>query len=336
MNHVISVIVPVYNAEQWLERCIDSVLVQTYTDLELILVDDGSTDSSATIIDKYARMDVRVRPIHQKNGGVSTARNVGLAAAVGEYIVFIDADDELYTPDTLERNVQFLIDDPETDIVTMPQYRESEEINPSSRKLLTKPLQFEAKVIMDKREMFLNWYTGRIIDSVYHGKVYRRNLFDGWHFTEDLIFTEDTYHIPDFCERVRKIKVSGVGGYVYKFNECSAIHTRFTPKKRRDQFKTQIRLCRYIRNFSEVEREESHLYISALVNAYYLWGTEYYDEALEDLKHLSKERRGAGIKCPTSAFQRTLNMITTILGFRLGIDAQRVFSNFLLKCRSVK
>lgn len=89
----ISVIIPVYNVEVFLDKCMDSVLNQTFTDFEILLIDDGSTDTSGSICDKYARADKRVKVFHQKNGGVSAARNVGLKAAVGEWITFIDPDD---------------------------------------------------------------------------------------------------------------------------------------------------------------------------------------------------------------------------------------------------
>lgn len=79
----ISVIVPVYNAERWLRRCVDSILAQTFTDFELLLIDDGSTDASPAICDSYAAYDPRVRALHKPNGGVSSARNVGLSAIGG-------------------------------------------------------------------------------------------------------------------------------------------------------------------------------------------------------------------------------------------------------------
>ena len=91
-----SIIVPVYNAEQWLERCVDSIVAQTYTDWELLLVDDGSTDRSGTICDRYAASDPRIQAIHKPNGGVSSARNLGLDHAQGEWITFADADDFTY------------------------------------------------------------------------------------------------------------------------------------------------------------------------------------------------------------------------------------------------
>ena len=89
----ISVIVPVYNTEKYLHRCIDSILAQTFTDFELLLIDDGSKDNSGAICDEYAAKDQRVRVFHKKNGGVSSARNLGLDNAQGEWITFVDSDD---------------------------------------------------------------------------------------------------------------------------------------------------------------------------------------------------------------------------------------------------
>ena len=92
-NPLISVIVPVYNVEAWLPRCVDSILSQTYENLEILLVDDGSTDDSGLICEEYAKKDTRIRVIHKENGGLSSARNSGLDAASGEYIGFVDSDD---------------------------------------------------------------------------------------------------------------------------------------------------------------------------------------------------------------------------------------------------
>lgn len=89
----ISVIIPVYNVEKYLERCLDSVLNQSFHDIEVICVDDGSTDSSSEILDRYAVKDTRIRVIHQENRGIAAARNVGLDAATGRYISFLDSDD---------------------------------------------------------------------------------------------------------------------------------------------------------------------------------------------------------------------------------------------------
>lgn len=98
---MISIIVPIYNVEKYLEHCIESVLNLTYRDFELILVDDGSTDNSGTICDRYASHDNRIRVFHKANGGVSSARNMGLGQARGEYITFVDGDDFIH-PQMLE------------------------------------------------------------------------------------------------------------------------------------------------------------------------------------------------------------------------------------------
>ena len=95
MRPKISVIVPVYKAEKYLHRCVDSILSQTFTDFELLLINDGSPDNSGTICDEYAQKDSRVRVFHKENGGVSSARNLGLRKANGEYITFVDSDDHI-------------------------------------------------------------------------------------------------------------------------------------------------------------------------------------------------------------------------------------------------
>lgn len=100
MNPLISVIIPVYRVEDYLRECVDSVINQTYKNLEIILVDDGSPDNCGKICDEYAQKDERVRVIHKKNGGLSDARNVGIAQSSGEYLMFVDSDD-LLTEDSI-------------------------------------------------------------------------------------------------------------------------------------------------------------------------------------------------------------------------------------------
>lgn len=102
MGALVSVIIPVYNAEKYLCDCVDSVLAQTYTELEILLIDDGSKDASGNICDEYAAKDSRIRVIHKQNGGASTARNAGLDAAKGDYIYFVDSDDYI-AEDTVEK-----------------------------------------------------------------------------------------------------------------------------------------------------------------------------------------------------------------------------------------
>jgi len=115
MNNSVSICVPVYNAEKYLKRCVDSLLNQTYRNLEIVLVNDGSTDSCGLICDEYARLDSRVVVVHKDNGGEASARNAGLRAAKGDYIMFIDNDDE-YLPNAVELLIDAIKSD-EVDLV---------------------------------------------------------------------------------------------------------------------------------------------------------------------------------------------------------------------------
>lgn len=90
---LISVIIPVYNVEKYLRRCVESVMLQTYKDIEILLIDDGSTDGSGQICDELAYKDRRIHVFHKENGGVSSARNLGIERACGDYICFVDSDD---------------------------------------------------------------------------------------------------------------------------------------------------------------------------------------------------------------------------------------------------
>ncbi len=93
MDELISVIIPCYIVEMYIDRCLKSVLNQTYQEIEIILVDDGSTDNTGMICDRYSTVDERIKVIHKENGGLSSARNAGLARATGKYIGFVDSDD---------------------------------------------------------------------------------------------------------------------------------------------------------------------------------------------------------------------------------------------------
>lgn len=121
MNPSVSVIVPVYNAKEYLGRCVDSILGQEYTDFELILIDDGSQDGSGDLCDAYAEKDERVRVLHKENGGVSAARNLAMKIARGTYLQFADSDDWI-TPDATKLLVR-MAEDEGSDLVISDFYR---------------------------------------------------------------------------------------------------------------------------------------------------------------------------------------------------------------------
>ena len=121
MDELISVIIPVYNVQAYLVRCVDSVINQSYDNLEIILVDDGSSDNSSQICDELALKDRRIKVIHKTNGGLSDARNVGLEKSVGDYILFVDSDDFIHQE--MVEKMYGIIQKNETDIVVCGIYR---------------------------------------------------------------------------------------------------------------------------------------------------------------------------------------------------------------------
>ena len=127
----ISVIIPVYNVEKYLYRCVDSVLGQTYYNIEVILIDDGSTDSSPEICDEYQKRDKRVKVIHKKNSGAASSRNIGLSSAKGDYIAFIDSDD--YIELDMYENMMKINEEYNCDIVLCDCYKE----NKTKREIFT-------------------------------------------------------------------------------------------------------------------------------------------------------------------------------------------------------
>lgn len=186
-HYKLSIITPIYNLQEYLDRCIQSILAQKYSDFELILVDDGSTDRSAEIIDSYAERDRRIKVVHKANGGVSSARNKGLEVAHGEWIFFCDGDDELYE-DSLELMMSKTIEN-DIDFV-MFGYETYDENN---KKVYSMPDRKEALITADEglRYMFrprYHKYWGFV-----HTKLFRRECISksNLRFVENIYFNED-------------------------------------------------------------------------------------------------------------------------------------------------
>ena len=138
-NYKVSIIIPVYNREEYLDRCISSMINQTFSNIEIILINDGSTDGSAEICDSYAQKDSRITVIHKPNGGVSSARNAGLEIMTGDYLCFCDSDD-YFAPEMVEKSLkQILAED--ADMCTFNSYHND---NPSERKFF--PVNIEIEV----------------------------------------------------------------------------------------------------------------------------------------------------------------------------------------------
>lgn len=210
MKDIISVIVPVYNVETYLSTCLDSILRQSYGQLEIIIVDDGSTDQSGMICDEYEKKDSRIKVIHQKNGGAAKAKNTGLSVATGEYLSFVDSDDYL-EPLAYEIMLSYL-EKYQADVV-QASFRNCYIDKQVACRTLKEIKMFETEEFLQRYTV--DWTCGLLWD-----KLYCRRLFDGIKFEEghkidDEFFTyqgvmnaKKIIHIPDLVYNYRKRKSS--------------------------------------------------------------------------------------------------------------------------------
>ena len=227
----VSVIVPVYNTEKNLSRCIDSILGQSFSDFELLLVDDGSPDGCGAICDSYAQKDSRVRVFHKENGGVSSARNVGLDNARGEWITFVDSDDEL-----LSDGLKVLVDNISDDVdMVMGGHLECEE----NGKLLTKVLE-EKTLVLSKEESIMSLYNGYGPFYFYSGyaafRLFRNQIIQKQHirFDTEIAIKEDTLFVLQYlCRSNGIVRMTTFPVYMYYHRVGSAMikpKTVFNPK----------------------------------------------------------------------------------------------------------
>ncbi|MBO5510512.1 MAG: glycosyltransferase family 2 protein [Clostridia bacterium] len=219
---LISVIIPAYNAESWIGEACQSVLEQTYENWELIIVDDGSCDRTYEIVCELAERYPSVRPIHTENGGVSRARNLGLAEAKGEYITLLDADDRL-TPQALEAMYASL-QEHHADIaigwaVNMTQEGELTEC----------PYKKEKKLLMGEESLE---YSLRDHPSMYAawGKLYKRSFLSDIHFIEGRRIHEDTYFVFQCCLRQPRVILLEDIVLQYRSTTSSASRAAFSDK----------------------------------------------------------------------------------------------------------
>ncbi len=221
----ISVIVPVYKVEPYIHQCIDSILAQTYTVFELILVDDGSPDNCGLICDEYAKQDDRIRVIHQENQGLSAARNAGINIAKGECLTFIDSDD-LITENYLERLYQLLIEyHAEISVCDMYSFQDGEEF-PDGTSYGEDEIS-----LMTGRDACLSIYRmdGRV-PIMACGKLYCAKLFTDIRYPVGLIH-EDDATTPKLLYRAKKVVIASDKLYGYRTRPDSITGRAFTAKR---------------------------------------------------------------------------------------------------------
>lgn len=214
---LLSIIIPVYNVERYIERCVNSIINQSYQNFELIIIDDGSIDGSSKILDVLSSNDNRIQVYHVKNGGVSRARNLGLSFSKGEFIAFVDADDivknEMYTKmisiaqtenyDMVQCNYEDLYEDGNV-------FQHNE--------IGTLAIENEDDMIIACME--------RVISANIFTKLFRKKTINSIYFDESIKYAEDLKFVVDCCEASKKIKLIELVGYQYFQRNDSADHKK--------------------------------------------------------------------------------------------------------------
>ncbi|ETI67556.1 glycosyltransferase family 2 protein [Neobacillus vireti] len=287
MKPVISIIVPVYNLEAYLEKCIKSIIIQTIKNIEVILINDGSTDESGVICDSYASMDCRIKVIHKKNGGLSSARNAGMKIASGEYIGFVDGDD--YVDRNMFGELYWLCENTNSDISICKFGRELNEN--LSNEMTEKPFCEE----MDKIEAMRQLFKGELYRFSVCNKLFKKSCFENIVFPEGRIH-EDLSTTYKLFSNANKVVYTNYIGYIYVKRDNSILASRFNEKRldaftgweeilafmkqKYPQLSSEVNACfvyscvdngYYILNqvVGKKEREKYLLYIQSYVRKYY-------------------------------------------------------------------
>ncbi len=324
---MISVIIPVYNAEDFLEEAILSVFSQTYTDWELILVDDGSTDRSSLICDKASKQNNRVTVVHTSNNGVSHARNVGLKLAKGAYITFVDADD-LLAPSALETMLN-VATETDVDIVCAgikeftgkdPFYTVS---NLSSKKDIVSISSYTIRTSSGTEAAIDSLYQKNVDNSVW-GKLYASHLWTALHFKEGI-----RYEDLDICYKIF-LKAKSIASvnralYFYRQHNASYIHT-FIPS-RADALKVTAGIVEYVATncpmllpAARSRQLSANFNILGLIVAIVARHTPVTSKIADDCREKIKELRGESLRNPNVRIKNKIGIIVSYIMGRKGVE----------------
>ena len=283
MSIKISIIVPVYNVEKYLERCIISILNQRFYDFELILVNDGSTDRSLDICNEYEKIDNRIKVINKENGGLSSARNAGIEVAKGEYIAFVDSDDYI------NRNMyQVLYDniikaDADISISNFEYVDENDDVN------LNNKLENIEFMTFNNIEAMHQLYSGNNVQFIVAwNKLYKRELFRELRYTEGRIH-EDEFIIHKLLYNTNKVVYTPLRLYYYVQRIGSITQSTFNVKRLDAIYAFSERL-KYFRekDLKDLEFKTQIFYLQLFFTSYYKVKSEI-NNCEKELKELKKD-----------------------------------------------
>lgn len=243
---LISVIIPVYNVEKYLIRCVDSVINQTYKNLEIILVNDGSTDSSGILCDDLAKGDARIKVIHKENGGVSTAKNDGFLKSRGNYIIFIDSDDYIEEIMIAELYTQLIREDADVSSCGI--------MNEYTNSKIPQCKNTEYYAVYNKEKFIKEYLIGERVPGSLCNKLLSRRVVENIVFPVGRIY-EDAYYHLDLVESAKKYVISTKPYYHYYHRDKSLTSEKYS-KRDLDCIDVYKRFYEYVsKNFLILEKE---------------------------------------------------------------------------------
>lgn len=247
----LSVIVPAYNCEHTLTECVQSILNQDEASMEILLVDDGSTDNTPAICDSLAKLEDRIRVIHQKNQGLSAARNVALQQARGRYISFVDADDSI-EPNTYRYNIEWL--DSHADYCVLQFPCTEKHVKGETAKIRYR----YSENIIGEENLFEEWLVTKRIANYVWNKIFRRSFIQCFSFPEGWIF-EDRYLMANILQSCNYVHLSDVGLYNY-YKVKGQLTERPVERNAFSLFHADCHIATYI---------VSYIHVSSLNRVYY-------------------------------------------------------------------
>lgn len=251
-----SIIIPVYNSSSYLEQCIQSVLSQTYKNLEIILINDGSTDDSLSICNRLAKGNARVKVFDQKNKGQGSARNLGLKHANGTYILFVDSDDAL-AKNTIDLNYQILEKDPSIECLQFPIFMKYGTEDAYIRKNIEKKYQLESN---EFKKLILE---DNVISWIVCDKIFKRDSIKSLKFREDIKF-EDNFFMMEYVQTVKSFYSSDKGLYYYYFREDSTTTSKLSELKERSTLEVLYLILSFLN--PKKECDTFYKYLIRLIN----------------------------------------------------------------------
>lgn len=307
---LISIIVPVYNVEKYLGACVDSILNQTYKNIEIILVDDGSTDRSGEMCDEYAQNVSEIKVVHQSNQGLSAARNAGLDIMTGDYVSFVDSDDLIHK-DCISTLYNLLINSC-ADISTVSFYSFIDRENLPDRVLL-----LPIKVFENGDDAVISMlYQRKIIDNSAWGKLFKSGLFENFRFPVGLLY-EDLATIPFVCLNAKKVIATTMSMYFYRTRFASILDS--FSLKRCDVLDVVDELEKYMQEYkpSILNATQSRKFSANMNILYLMLGNGIKNE--EVIARCWKNIKQLRIKMILNPHVRIKNKMGALLSF-VGLD----------------